>query len=266
LFAEIDQRYYSSITGRCLTPDPRVNLSVPPTWNRYTYIHNAPVNYIDPSGLDPERGETCIFNGVTYPFSCADLPLDFRRPLPLTLFEKTQAYLGYAQTGLAEREKFSTDCLTDIQKIAGQLDSFVRYPSVDINSIIAAATGATIVNGKTATLPVSALYNNATAGAAHQFEWDRNFGPGQTIAMDFMRNPRGLTAESVLGGAIIYVNPDLIANNLIRNEALLFHESFHLLGIGDDDIQIALGLPVGPDTKNITDKLQKDCFKGKDNY
>ena len=47
-------RYYSSIWGRFLSPDPSpasVNLRNPQSWNRYAYVGNDPANGSDPSGL-----------------------------------------------------------------------------------------------------------------------------------------------------------------------------------------------------------------------
>jgi RHS repeat-associated protein len=53
-----DQRYYSSIMGRFLTPDPyKANNGAsgdpaePQSWNRYAYVLGDPVNYYDPEGL-----------------------------------------------------------------------------------------------------------------------------------------------------------------------------------------------------------------------
>jgi RHS repeat-associated protein len=48
-------RYYSSIMGRFLSPDPYVSsggLADPQSWNRYSYTRNDPVNRYDPSGLE----------------------------------------------------------------------------------------------------------------------------------------------------------------------------------------------------------------------
>jgi RHS repeat-associated protein len=46
-------RYYTPVMGRFLTVDPAresVNTSAPQSWNRYTYVHNNPLNAIDPDG------------------------------------------------------------------------------------------------------------------------------------------------------------------------------------------------------------------------
>src|SRR5439155_23352522 len=48
-------RQYSSSLGRWMHPDPAglaaVNPSNPQSWNRYSYVSNGPLNFIDPSGL-----------------------------------------------------------------------------------------------------------------------------------------------------------------------------------------------------------------------
>jgi hypothetical protein len=46
-------RYYSSQHGRFLTADPYVApraLRKPQSWNRYAYVENDPVNFVDPAG------------------------------------------------------------------------------------------------------------------------------------------------------------------------------------------------------------------------
>ena len=48
-------RYYSSLVGRFLIPDPytgSVDEENPQTWNRYAYVLSDPVNSTDPDGLD----------------------------------------------------------------------------------------------------------------------------------------------------------------------------------------------------------------------
>jgi len=48
------QRYYASSLGRFTTPDPYMPsaaIARPQSWNRYAYVENDPVNFVDPSGL-----------------------------------------------------------------------------------------------------------------------------------------------------------------------------------------------------------------------
>ncbi len=66
-----DQRYYSGAIGRLVTPDPyRAGTgsgipSNPQSWNRYAYVLNDPVNFLDPFGLD-----ACTWNPATNTLNC----------------------------------------------------------------------------------------------------------------------------------------------------------------------------------------------------
>lgn len=60
-----EQRYYSSALGRFISPDPNwgsARPSQPDTWNRYAFVRNDPVNYVDPHGLDLNQGSTASGN------------------------------------------------------------------------------------------------------------------------------------------------------------------------------------------------------------
>lgn len=72
-------------------------------------------------------------------------------------------------------------------------------------------------------------------------------------------------------GSTVYINPALIGGSLAMNEGLVMHEMLHELGLDDTSIQTGLHFldsSIAIDdknTKNITMKLMKDCFTGKDN-
>ncbi len=60
-------RKYDSLTGRWTTPDPykgSMNVGSPQSFNRYSYVQNDPVNFVDPSGLLPNLAGNC-FTGTS---------------------------------------------------------------------------------------------------------------------------------------------------------------------------------------------------------
>jgi RHS repeat-associated protein len=75
-----NQRYYSNVQGRFMTPDPyRSNAggagdpADPGSWNRYTYTRGDPVNRADPAGTSDCPGDSCgdpIGWGGDNPGSC----------------------------------------------------------------------------------------------------------------------------------------------------------------------------------------------------
>jgi RHS repeat-associated protein len=47
-------RYYSNVRGRWLSVDPVLgDMANPKRLNRYGYVLNDPVNYVDPDGANP---------------------------------------------------------------------------------------------------------------------------------------------------------------------------------------------------------------------
>ena len=239
-----------------------MNPKNPQSFNRYAYVTNDPVNGNDPTGLEGAPADGCWLNYTIWLDGCL-----VGGPTPIGIPNTVYARLRAAQAALSNRSNWSVKCEQDVEAIDAQRDPSVRNNSdASFDGVINAAAGANFKNGVGSTDPISALYTSPAAGAAAQNAENAQYGPGQTIGNDFARNPNGLTAESVMGGNTIYINPALISNNLLVDEALLFHEAFHLLGFSDDDLQRALGLKVDPNnTKSITDKLSKDCFQGKDN-
>ncbi len=262
-----DQRYYASTFGRFMTPDPyraSGGPANPQSWNRYSYVLGDPVNFRDHSGLVTEDkdagdwpdcytyedGTFCYFysnDGGSHGGTSG------RKP---TKFEKAFDRLSGAQEKLSSRSGYDVNCGKDAAALG-----------LNINQIFDRAADLNIKDGTTSNLPVSTLYGDTTAGNSFQNEQDKEFGPGQTISNYFGRNPKGIVARTVLSGDTMFINPDLIGGSLTYNEALLLHEALHALGLIDTDIQDKLHLKVDPnDTTNITDKLKRDCIKGKNNY
>ena len=263
-----DQRFYASGYGRFNTPDPArssAGPSDPSSWNRYAYVGGDPVNSFDSTGLFTEGSggdDGCYYNGQWVPGCDIGGPTRFS---PVTAFSRGRQRLWDAQNALSDRTSFSLQCVKDISAIAGQRSPDMRG-GLDAFSVIDAAVSANLKNGVGSADPISSLYADPFAASSAQAAADKKYGPGQTVGGKFAQNPNGLTAASALGGNTIYINGSLIGGNLQSNEALLFHEAFHLLGFDDADLQVALGITVDPNnTRNITDKLKKDCITGKGN-
>ncbi len=73
-FDYAQQRYYAPALGRFTTPDPyqaSAAIARPQSWNRYAYVENDPVNFVDPSGLEDFSAESgCTWNPTTNTLDC----------------------------------------------------------------------------------------------------------------------------------------------------------------------------------------------------
>lgn len=82
-----EQRYYTSVLGRFMTPDPYKasakgnDPTRPQSWNRYVYVGGDPMNFNDPRGLTTcdANGNNCYdsvtVNGDTGDVTWSDFPL-----------------------------------------------------------------------------------------------------------------------------------------------------------------------------------------------
>jgi RHS repeat-associated protein len=65
---EAMNRRYSAVSSRFSQPDPydgSYDFMNPQSFNRYSYVNNDPVNFVDPSGLMMDAGGgTCYVDGV----------------------------------------------------------------------------------------------------------------------------------------------------------------------------------------------------------
>ncbi len=80
-----NNRYYSNIGGRFMTPDPYSGSAKPDSpqrWNRFAYVQGDPVYYNDPSGRLPicSGGDEIVYDGTADGFggaSCSSDPTGF---------------------------------------------------------------------------------------------------------------------------------------------------------------------------------------------
>jgi RHS repeat-associated protein len=52
---DLNSRIQDAVTGRFLSADPYIpHLTNPQSYNRYSYVNNNPLSYVDPSGFDDD--------------------------------------------------------------------------------------------------------------------------------------------------------------------------------------------------------------------
>jgi hypothetical protein len=112
---------------------------------------------------------------------------------------------------------------------------------------VAGADAASFINGVGSTVPLQDLYppNLKVSGTV-----------GEKLAQP------GTVAVSSLVGHDIYFNPaNIKSSDYYFNLGTAFHEVLHnITGFTDPDLQRKLGLPEDSASRNITDKLIKDCL------
>ena len=266
-----NNRYYSNIGGRFMTPDPYTasgGPADPQSWNQYSYTRGDPVNRYDPGGLQDEEPGSCdpsdpnctgilycpngtpILIGGTCPNGAAPVVSNQRQPgqsagnpnwgntlLSLRTAEKT-----------IQSATFSQQCLNDIHSIKNPDGS-----SLSTQQIREEAGSLTLVNGATSNDVVTLPLPN---GQVFTGPVSQVFTPG---------NPNyqsGVKALTQTGTNTEYWAPNF-SNGLNASyiAGSLMHEIIHNLGFGDTQIQSSIpGLTVSPYTSNISDKLATDCF------
>jgi RHS repeat-associated protein len=155
-------RYYSSGSGRFMSPDPYTNSAGPAnpqSWNRYGYAGNDPVNRIDPMGLNvcsPDDGSDCGGDDdggdVGYGGNPCDVDIygDGFAPIPNAacytgtgvvlapvkpLEVPTYIEIAFTSDGYAE------DCYTSVQSSSGALaQRDIEYEVLDQNFQLMSAT------------------------------------------------------------------------------------------------------------------------------
>ncbi len=113
-----DQRYYNSIGGRFLTPDPlgtgiamtsfrpsfrAMRLANPTMWNRYAYASDDPANRNDPSGLDDADCQNLLTKINSIVFG-NDTTLNPSKGLIQRFYEQLYGNIGPGQAGWQSHE------------------------------------------------------------------------------------------------------------------------------------------------------------------
>ncbi len=265
-------RSYDPNQGRWMSVDPLPgHPEDPQTLNRYAYVQNSPINFVDPFGLIPiECPEPKVVCGIDPDgqFVCRVLvtkrlprPSDLPGiPLPDDLLAQILELLRLRdlaiQTALMnaalEIQDLAAHEISD--RCARTLDSLgATQFELQLGAFLA-----NFIDGRGSTIPMSRLYENspnadlrriARAGAI----------PG-TVGSSLAR--AGVVAVAEAGGSNIYYNPNTL--NPLDYQGILgtaFHEIMHnIVGLTDPDFQSALGLDQSQPSVNISRRLLADCF------
>jgi RHS repeat-associated protein len=255
-----DQRYYSSIMGRFLTPDPYRATATSPSdpghpqsWNRYAYALNDPVNYFDPTGQQADEGDA-PWTPVTFNFG----PLGLLTALPPFMDKNTNQFArglldqrlkDFRNSNCAKilkHEGIDTDKLTDTSK--------VRFYNVSPDSKYANVSASYIAGNNFK----GTLLDNLTFGA------DASTLRGTNVV---------LLGENFFGINLNQLTPNQLADFRSNQQNILLHEELHALfpsatdsfffndayfrqnGLDDTDYR-----QYG-NTSAITDWLARDCQK-----
>ena len=277
-------RYYASRSGRFMTADPGhvgANVGDPQSWNGYLYVLNDPINGVDPLGLYIQRvtfRETCeIGNGklvaeyigtfrsvdkdgvVNLDTATTGYDCDFPDAMPGDIGQVAQVGGGGGGANFPTAQRALQNAAMQVSNMQFNLVCTATLALIRMTpaGLRAAATQAVFVNGIGNGTPYASLFANSPL----PFVARAAAGLPGTIGDQFRMNP-GLVALAEPGGRNIYINPALINPADARgNRGFVAHETTHnVTGLGDENLQSRLGLPITPISVNISNRLIQDCF------
>jgi RHS repeat-associated protein len=251
-------RIYSNGRGRFMRPDPKgleaADIKKPQSLNRYAYVGNDPVNFVDPGGLYEQAwwwGAYMDFMSF-YIYAMfldspppAPIPGDPPPPEPEQDPTKNVGFIKDAAKDLSKKKLDKKDCQDTLSKLG-----------ITADQVRAGAQAANIMNGVGSTVSLSSLYATSPDPTIQQ-----NANTITGTVGDRLATP-GTVAVAQLGGPAIYVDPAKFnVADYWTNLSIVFHEVLHnVTGLTDPDIQRKLGLDESKPSHNITEKLKKDCF------
>jgi RHS repeat-associated protein len=282
-----DQRYYASNYGRFNTADQYMasaGPSDPVSWNRYAYVGGDPVNRADPTG---QRWVLCASAADDGPgmSGCVDAA-EFAGPtemqgggggggflIPTYSNAFSQAGILNAQAALKQLAK------SNLAPCSGQLNSIASIASQPFTVGAVQTEAATDANYVYDGASSTVAWNTADFGAASPgvTTVGQEFtGPYGTVSLSqgdghaiFVRSALwGSSAATTVGFGMITVLPAFNSSSGPTNYALaaMLHEVLHKFGLGDADLETALGVAPGDvlayGSTTVTNALYKDCFGG----
>jgi RHS repeat-associated protein len=278
-------RQYNQSVGRFNRVDPYQAsgyLVDPQSWNRYSYVQNNPVDWVDPDGLLRSTYRLPCPSLYGTGFTSAEFGVDGLSGSPDDGIDIDPSFSG--GSGVIDLDPLigpeadalnaafgdliarllagvSDDCKTNvIDKLASRygfdISSFVGYLNAGIG----------LFNGLTS--------NTLVAGNVMPSQpANIRYGTGATVAGVFS-SKREITAITSITARVltIFIRPGMDANNNPvvdlsnggvnpRNLGFIFHEALHgFLGDVDPNLQDALWGNAGGASENISNYIRQHCF------
>ncbi|MBY0505373.1 MAG: hypothetical protein K2X03_15775 [Bryobacteraceae bacterium] len=274
-------RHYQSTTGRFTTTDPlqaSAKLSNPASWNRYDCASGDPANRFDPDGLAATPSTVCRWDsalelnqcttiiytdyGLYFGYSTGDTEQIARKrsqtaaagtiswDVMSKILNDTASQVG----GSASLGGMSASCLNYLGRTIGRLyPGFFFSLTETIPEAIGRKVRENILGGPGGSPAAVSFVNGFTTNAEGGFV--------QRLFRDPTIYVRAYVTSSTPG--IIYWRPgdNGIGISTWWLHANIIHETFHLLGLNDNQLQRALGVEEDDSyTDNITEAIAINCY------
>jgi RHS repeat-associated protein len=289
-----NNRYYSNVYGRFMTPDPYTNsgrLTDPQSWNRYAYTRGDPVSRVDPKGTDDCPYLVCVDvsswgdpfdgfwdvagpfnNGPSFGYACmfgfipgcnlaqgggggGGVPAGYSIPGIMNAYSALQNLLTQSlSSGPCQADLSALDLAQAAAGTTGSVGQPVSAQAIDAVASTIQQSGYIYDGGTSPTPYTVANFGSLPTGTPF---------PGETVGNVFTAFP-GVMALSQKTGYAIFVNsPAWAGFGSAYATATLLHEIIHKFGLTDGQMAKALGVDITTTagTSALSTKLQTDCIK-----
>jgi RHS repeat-associated protein len=238
-------RYYASGMGRFLNPDPYKasgGPASPQSWNRYSYVHGDPVNFIDPNGTNEAPAYGCQWNGETWACDWGvggggggtwDDPGVGTNPLdPMELLRQVRDTTVLGDKVGAKSMAADPDC-------AGFLASTLRTVAPGLFNIAADNVIVDLVQAGISNLDVDSMGNYSTVALPA----DSNVLPWVTNVQQYFTSDPDSVAVTFIRTNSVFLANSYFGMSDSRRRATLIHETLHadLFGYTDEQLARASG-------------------------